>query len=74
MKARASVLCSNNRGLDIVVKNIQRVGVRGRATDRGDRGRLGPRGSHGVSITSPPNLFFGGDSKLGKIAVVWWEI
>jgi anaerobic selenocysteine-containing dehydrogenase len=43
----ACVLCSNGCGLDIGVKNGKVVGVRGRITDRVNRGRLGPKGLHG---------------------------
>jgi hypothetical protein len=38
---------SNGCGLDIGVKNGKVVGVRGRITDRVNRGRLGPKGLHG---------------------------
>lgn len=44
----ACVLCSNGCGLDIGVKNGKVVGVRGRATDRVNKGRLGPKGLHGL--------------------------
>lgn len=43
----ACVLCSNGCALDIGVKNGRVVGVRGRATDRVNKGRLGPKGLHG---------------------------
>jgi ferredoxin-nitrate reductase len=42
----ACVLCSHGCGLDVGVKNERIVGVRGRATDRVNRGRLGPKGMH----------------------------
>ena len=41
------VLCSNGCGLDVGVKGGRIVGVRGRADDRVNRGRLGPKGLHG---------------------------
>ena len=41
------VLCSNGCGLDVGVKDGRIVGVRGRADDRVNRGRLGPKGLHG---------------------------
>jgi anaerobic selenocysteine-containing dehydrogenase len=41
------VLCSTGCGLDIAVAGNQIVGVRGRATDRVNHGRLGPKGLHG---------------------------
>lgn len=43
----ACVLCSTGCGLDIGVKNGRIVGVRGRAADRANRGRLGPKGLNG---------------------------
>jgi anaerobic selenocysteine-containing dehydrogenase len=39
----ACVLCSNGCGLDVAVANGRIVGVRGRARDRINHGRLGPR-------------------------------
>ncbi len=41
----ACVLCSNGCGLDIGVKDNRIVGVRGRAVDVANRGRLGPEGA-----------------------------
>jgi anaerobic selenocysteine-containing dehydrogenase len=43
----ACVLCSNGCGLDIGVKDGRIVGVRGRASDVVNRGRLGPKGLNG---------------------------
>src|SRR3954470_18384921 len=43
----ACVLCSNGCACDIAVKDRRIVGVRGRAIDRVNRGRLGPKGLHG---------------------------
>jgi anaerobic selenocysteine-containing dehydrogenase len=43
----ACVLCSNGCGLDIGVKDGKIIGVRGRADDHVNRGRLGPKGLHG---------------------------
>lgn len=43
----ACVLCSNGCGLDIGVKDGKVVGVRGRASDRVNKGRLGPKGLNG---------------------------
>jgi anaerobic selenocysteine-containing dehydrogenase len=42
----ACVLCSNGCGVDIGVKDGKIVGVRGRAVDRVNHGRLGPKGLH----------------------------
>jgi len=43
----ACVLCSNGCGVDIGLKNGRIVGVRGRAIDTVNKGRLGPKGLHG---------------------------
>jgi ferredoxin-nitrate reductase len=43
----ACVLCSNGCGLDVAVKDDRVVGVRGRAADRVNHGRLGPKGLFG---------------------------
>ena len=45
--SRACVLCSNGCGCDIAVKDGRMVGVRGRATDVVNHGRLGPKGLYG---------------------------
>jgi len=53
----ACVLCSNGCGLDIGVKDGRIVGVRGRAEDKVNLGRLGPKGLHGwVANNSPDRL------------------
>jgi ferredoxin-nitrate reductase len=51
----ACVLCSNGCGLDIAVANEQIVGVRGRAQDRVNRGRLGPKGLYGWQANNAPD-------------------
>jgi len=43
----ACVLCSNGCGCEIAVRDGQIVGVRGRAEDAINRGRLGPKGLYG---------------------------
>lgn len=43
----ACVLCSNGCGCDIAVKDGRMVGVRGRAADTVNHGRLGPKGLYG---------------------------
>ena len=40
----ACVLCSNGCGCDIAVKDGRMVGIRGRADDKVNHGRLGPKG------------------------------
>src|SRR5947209_1583879 len=51
----ACVLCSNGCGLDIGVKDGRIVGVRGRASDVVNRGRLGPKGLHGWEANHSPD-------------------
>src|SRR4051812_47408767 len=51
----ACVLCSNGCGVDIGVKAGRIVGVRGRAGDRVNRGRLGPKGLHGWQANAHPD-------------------
>ncbi|CAM3516929.1 molybdopterin oxidoreductase family protein [Nocardioides zeicaulis] len=43
----ACLLCSNGCGVDIAVRDGRMVGVRGRATDVVNHGRLGPKGLYG---------------------------
>lgn len=43
----ACLLCSNGCGVDIAVSDGRMVGVRGRAVDRVNHGRLGPKGLFG---------------------------
>lgn len=43
----ACILCSNGCGLEIGVRDGRVVGVRGRADDHVNQGRLGPKGLHG---------------------------
>jgi anaerobic selenocysteine-containing dehydrogenase len=54
----ACVLCSNGCGCDIAVKDGRMVGVRGRATDVVNHGRLGPKGLYGSTAwaSSPTRL------------------
>ena len=43
----ACLLCSNGCGLEVAVVDGRMVGVRGRAADRVNHGRLGPKGLYG---------------------------
>jgi ferredoxin-nitrate reductase len=43
----ACLLCSNGCGIDLGVTDGRIVGVRGRAVDRVNHGRLGPKGLFG---------------------------
>ena len=51
----ACVLCSNGCGLDIAVRDGRMVGVRGRAADRVNQGRLGPKGLFGWQANLSPD-------------------
>ena len=54
----ACLLCSNGCGVDIAVKDGRMVGVRGRAGDVVNHGRLGPKGLYGSTpwASSPDRL------------------
>src|SRR3954464_8690166 len=51
----ASLLHSNGDAMDIAVKNGRMVGVRGRTTDRVNRGRLGPKDLFGWQANQSPD-------------------
>ena len=51
----ASILHSNGDGLDIAVQDGRIVGVRGRAGDRVNRGRLGPKDLFGWQANNSPD-------------------
>ncbi len=51
----ACVLCSNGCGMDIAVQDGRMVGVRGRAEDRVNHGRLGPKGLFGWQANHAPD-------------------
>lgn len=51
----ACVLCSNGCGMDVAVAGGKVVGVRGRAADRVNRGRLGPKGLFGWQANHSPD-------------------
>jgi len=51
----ACLLCSNGCALDVGVRDGKIVGVRGRAVDRVNHGRLGPKGLHGWEATNSPD-------------------
>jgi anaerobic selenocysteine-containing dehydrogenase len=72
------VLCTNGCGLDIGVKDGRIVGVRGRADDQINRGRLGPKGLLGwvannsrERLTKP--LIRSGNKKSGKLEEATWD-
>ncbi|GAB3860210.1 nitrate reductase [Hymenobacter terrigena] len=70
----ACVLCSNGCGCDIGVKNGRIVGVRGRAVDRVNHGRLGPKGLHGWEANnSPDRLTTPLIRRNGQLEPATWE-
>lgn len=74
----ACFLCSNGCGVDIGVRDDRPggriVGVRGRATDVVNRGRLGPKGLHGWEANaSPDRLTRPLIRRQGKLAHAGWD-
>jgi anaerobic selenocysteine-containing dehydrogenase len=70
----ACVLCSNGCGLDIGVKNGRIIGVRGRAADAVNKGRLGPKGLHGWEANnSPDRLSKPMIRRNGKLEEASWD-
>src|SRR4051812_21621222 len=70
----ACVLCSNGCGMDIGVKDGKIVGVRGRAADRVNHGRLGPKGLHGwIANDSKDRLTKPLIRKNGKLEEASWD-
>src|SRR4051795_9016188 len=70
----ACVLCSNGCGLEIGVRDGKIVGVRGRAGDRVNRGRLGPKGLHGWEANnSPDRLMRPLVKRMGQLQPVSWD-
>jgi ferredoxin-nitrate reductase len=70
----ACVLCSNGCGMDIGVKDGRIVGVRGRAVDRTNHGRLGPKGLNGwVANHSADRLTRPQIRRNGKLEDATWE-
>jgi anaerobic selenocysteine-containing dehydrogenase len=51
----ACVLCSMDCGMDVAVSDGRIVGVRGRAIDRVNHGRLGPKGLFGWQANNSPD-------------------
>jgi ferredoxin-nitrate reductase len=69
----ACVLCSNGCGLDIAVKDDVMVGVRGRAHDRVNAGRLGPKGLFGWQGEQRDRLLRPLVRKGGELQEAGWD-
>jgi len=70
----ACLLCSNGCGMDIGVKDDRIVGVRGRAVDRVNKGRLGPKGMHTYAVNhSKDRLTHPMIRKNGKLEQASWD-
>ncbi|KFA74389.1 hypothetical protein S40288_03982 [Stachybotrys chartarum IBT 40288] len=70
----ACVLCSNGCGLDIGVKDGRIVGVKGRETDRVNKGRLGPKGLNGwKAMYAKGRLTHPLIRKNGKLVQATWD-
>ncbi|HTM91570.1 MAG TPA: nitrate reductase [Flavisolibacter sp.] len=70
----ACLLCSNGCGMDIGVKDGRIVGVRGRAVDAVNHGRLGPKGLHGwIANNSKGRLTKPMIRKRGKLREATWD-
>src|SRR5215210_6597369 len=68
------VLCSNGCALDIGVRDGKIVGVRGRAIDRVNHGRLGPKGLHGwIANNSPDRLTTPLVRRDGELREATWD-
>ena len=70
----ACILCSTGCGLDIGVKDGKIVGVRGRAQDRVNLGRLGPKGLNGwIANNSSDRLTTPLVRRDGKLEEASWD-
>jgi ferredoxin-nitrate reductase len=64
----ACLLCSNGCGLDVAVHDGRIVGVRGRAEDRVNHGRLGPKGLFRGDPVSKQPFFKHAAVRVAKVA------
>lgn len=73
--ASACLLCSNGCGCEIAVKAGRMVGIRGRASDVVNRGRLGPKGLYGSTAwaSSPDRLTTPLIREHGELVPTDWD-
>ena len=69
----ACLLCSNGCGLEIAVRDGRMVGVRGRAEDRVNHGRLGPKGLYGWQGEQHERLTTPLIRQSGRLVETDWE-
>src|SRR3954454_10841908 len=70
----ACVLCSTGCGLDIAVKDERIVGVRGRADDHVNHGRLGPKGLFGwQAVNAGDRLTTPMMRENGELVPIGWD-
>src|SRR4051812_41806923 len=70
----ACVLCSNGCGVDIGVRDGRIVGIRGRAVDVVNKGRLGPKGLNAWEANhSPDRLVRPLIRKRGALQAASWD-
>ena len=69
----ACLLCSNGCGLEVAVADGRMVGVRGRAEDRVNHGRLGPKGLYGWQGQQHERLTTPLIRENGRLVETDWE-
>ncbi|MFD7064529.1 molybdopterin oxidoreductase family protein [Streptomyces sp. NPDC059906] len=69
----ACLLCSNGCGLEVAVRDGRMVGVRGRAEDRINHGRLGPKGLYGWQGEQHDRLTMPLIREGGRLVETDWE-
>lgn len=69
----ACLLCSNGCGVEVAVADGRMVGIRGRAEDRINHGRLGPKGLYGWQGQSHERLTTPLIRRDGRLVETDWE-
>lgn len=69
----ACLLCSNGCGVDVAVSGGRMVGMRGRAQDRVNHGRLGPKGLYGWQGQQHDRLTVPLVRRDGKLVETDWD-